>query len=113
MGGLLATEIFLKKPDLFDDYIIVSPSLWWGNQVLINEADSILKANTDLEKKVFLSLGTEHEVMHQVADMLAAAIRESGNDKLTLFYEPFLEEDHATILHRAAYRGFELLNASE
>ena len=27
LGGLLATEIFLKKPTLFNKYIIISPSL--------------------------------------------------------------------------------------
>ncbi len=109
MGGLLATEVLLKKPALFDDYIIVSPSLWWDNQSLVNSADSIFKSNQDLNKRIFLSLGKEHPVMHEVADKLDTAIRESGNENLTIFYETLLEEDHATILHRAAYRGFELL----
>ncbi|MEO6906064.1 MAG: alpha/beta hydrolase-fold protein, partial [Ginsengibacter sp.] len=31
LGGLLATEILLKEPTLFNKYIIVSPSLWWDN----------------------------------------------------------------------------------
>ena len=31
LGGLLATEILLKKPFLFNTYIIISPSLWWDN----------------------------------------------------------------------------------
>ncbi|MEP0176888.1 MAG: alpha/beta hydrolase-fold protein [Paraglaciecola sp.] len=31
LGGLLATEILFKKPDLFDNYIITSPSLWWDD----------------------------------------------------------------------------------
>jgi len=111
MGGLLATELLLKKPDLFDDYIIVSPSLWWDGQSLVDEAADILKANQNLEKNIFLSLGQEPDVMHEVADKLARAIEESGNDKLRLIYHPILEEDHATILHKAVYEGFEKLNA--
>ena len=31
LGGLLATEILLKKPTLFAKYIIISPSLWWDD----------------------------------------------------------------------------------
>lgn len=31
LGGLLATEILLKKPELFNQYIIISPSIWWDN----------------------------------------------------------------------------------
>ncbi|MEN7550500.1 alpha/beta hydrolase-fold protein [Rapidithrix thailandica] len=109
LGGLLATEIFLKKPQLFDDYIIVSPSLWWDQQSLVDTAASVLKANTSLKKKVFLSLGKEHEVMHEVADKLAHAIKNTGNSNITFFYESLLDENHATILHRAVYRAFECL----
>ncbi|CDF79063.1 esterase [Formosa agariphila KMM 3901] len=28
LGGLLATEILFKKPELFENYLIVNPSLW-------------------------------------------------------------------------------------
>ncbi|MCB0705556.1 MAG: alpha/beta hydrolase [Saprospiraceae bacterium] len=110
LGGLLASEILFKKPALFDDYIIVSPSLWWDQQSMINDVETYLQANPGLKKKVFVSLGTEHPVMHQVADKLVAALREAKNQEFTVFYETFPEENHATILHRAVYRAFELLN---
>lgn len=113
MGGLLATEILLKRPHLFDDYIIVSPSLWWDRQSLVNSADSILRAKPGLEKKVFISLGEEHPVMHEVADKLVKAVKNSGNENISLFYEPILEEDHATILHAAVYRAFRVMNERE
>lgn len=32
LGGLVATEILLKRHYLFEDHIIVSPSLWWDKQ---------------------------------------------------------------------------------
>ena len=32
LGGLLATEILFKRPELFENYIIVSPSLWWDRE---------------------------------------------------------------------------------
>ena len=110
MGGLIATEILMKRPQLFDDYIIVSPSLWWDQQSLVKTADDYFKKRNDLEKRVFVSLGKEHPVMHQVADMLVDAMRNSGNEKMTVFYEPILEEDHATILHMAVYKAFRILN---
>ena len=48
--------------------------------------------------------------MHKVADQLVDAIKKSGNEKITLFYEPILTEDHATILHKAVYAAFEKFN---
>ena len=109
MGGLLATEVLMKRPQLFDDYIIVSPSLWWDQQSLINTAEDYFNKHQELGKRVFVSLGKEHPVMHQVADMLVDAITNSGNEKMTVYYEPILDEDHATILHIAVYRAFRTL----
>lgn len=34
LGGLLATEILYFEPELFDRYLIVSPSLWWDHESL-------------------------------------------------------------------------------
>jgi len=110
LGGLLATEILMAKPALFNDYIIVSPSLWWNDQTLVKSAHAYFKEHQELEKKVFVSLGKEHPVMHKTADKLVDAIKKSGNEKITLFYEPILTEDHATILHKAVYTGFEKFN---
>lgn len=110
LGGLLATEILIKKPQLFDDYIIVSPSLWWNHQKLVNSASDYFKANTNLKKRIFVSLGKEHPVMHEVADKLVEAIKISGNKNIELHYVPILEEDHATILHKAVYEGLETFN---
>ncbi|AFM03264.1 putative hydrolase of alpha/beta superfamily [Bernardetia litoralis DSM 6794] len=121
LGGLLATEILFKKPYLFDDYVIVSPSLWWDNQKMVKKADNFLenlsknttelkKENPNYERKIFVSLGKEHPVMHKVADKLVDSIKkleETKNGIITLFYEPILKENHATILHLAVYKAFE------
>ncbi len=110
LGGLLATEILLKKPELFDDYIIVSPSLWWDEQRLVNQADSIFQINPELRKRVFVSRGDEGEVMNKVADQLVQSIKQSGNSYLKVYYQPINEENHATIMHKAVYAAFEALN---
>ena len=110
LGGLLATEILMKKAHLFNDYIIVSPSLWWNHQTLVDGAADYFKANMDLKKCVYVSLGKEHPVMHKVADKLVDAIKASNNNNIELYYVPILEEDHATILHKAVYEALETLN---
>ena len=107
LGGLLATEVLFKKPQLFADYIIVSPSLWWDQQAMVKEAGDYLRQHKDLQKRIFVSLGEEHPEMHKVADMLVEAIRASEHPGISLTYTPILEEDHATILHRAVYAAFQ------
>lgn len=113
MGGLLASEVLMRQPELFDDYVIVSPSLWWDQQSLVKQADKFFKLNTKLKKRIVVSIGTEHPAMHEVANKLIYAIRGSGNKNIELFYEHLPAESHATILHRAVYRSFELLYAKD
>ncbi len=110
LGGLVATEILLKRHYLFNDFIIVSPSLWWDKQKMINGASDFFKSNNQLKKRIFVSLGKEHPTMHEVADKLVNAIKDSENKNIELYYVPILEEDHATILHRAVYKAFEKFN---
>ncbi|MEL7531927.1 MAG: alpha/beta hydrolase-fold protein, partial [Bacteroidota bacterium] len=113
LGGLIATEFLMKKPALFTQYIIVSPSLWWNKQALIKTANQYFQTHPEIEAKVFVSLGEEHPVMHKVADELVESIQKSGNEKLSVHYLPILTEDHATILHKAVYAAFEWLYPKE
>lgn len=107
LGGLIASEILFKKPEMFDDYIIVSPSLWWDEQRMIKDAASYLKPLSGTNKRVYLSLGDEHPVMRQVADKLAEALKKAG---IKTWYEPIMTEDHATILHPAVFQAFKTLH---
>jgi len=113
LGGLLASEILLKRPQLFDTYMIISPSLWWNQQSMIPELEAYFKSNQELSKTVYVSLGKEHPVMQEVADKLVEAIRNGKNDKIQLIYKPMPEENHATILHKAIYEAFVVLYGKE
>lgn len=111
LGGLLATEILLHHPDLFDRYVIVSPSLWWNKGSLVQEAEDLLKTQGSGPQQVFLSIGTEGEEMQEGMDRLVAALKSHARPPFRWWYEPLPQENHATILHRAVYRAFERMNA--
>src|SRR5580704_2440977 len=59
LGGLLATEILLKKPALFTGYIIVSPSLWWDNGSILNLSSTVLAKNMNQNIDVYIAVGKE------------------------------------------------------
>ncbi|KAK9762208.1 hypothetical protein K7432_012286, partial [Basidiobolus ranarum] len=111
LGGLLTTEILLKKPTLFNNYVIVSPSLWWDNESLLTKAPGLLKAGRSKNIKVFLTVGTEGAVMEQDAAKLAAILKEIASEKIQLNFSPLPEENHLTILNRAAYKALGSLNS--
>ncbi|MEO5942811.1 MAG: alpha/beta hydrolase-fold protein [Ferruginibacter sp.] len=109
LGGLLATEILLKEPALFNDYIIISPSLWWDDESLLADAKKTLEKHTDKNIQVYISVGNEGKQMQDDVDDLVKTLK----PQYKVFYYPFPEENHATIMHRSLYKAFELLNKKE
>ncbi|TXF91204.1 SH3 domain-containing protein [Neolewinella aurantiaca] len=103
LGGLLATEVLLKYPGHFNDYIIVSPSLWWDKERLYNDMDSLVNALNVFPDRLFTSAGVEYPVMVDGPRKLARLLE----DKSRTTFEPLMDEDHNTILHEALYRALD------
>ena len=109
LGGLLSVEILLKKPALFTNYIIVSPSLWWDNESLLKNADSLFARQEDLKLQVYISVGTEGKIMEEDAKGIVAVLKKSNKKNLKLDFVLLPNENHATILHQAVYEALKIL----
>ena len=104
LGGLLATEILLKKPELFTHYLIVSPSLWWDDESLLKEANSLVSKQNYQNKYIYISVGEkEHATMKKEAKELYQLMKNS-NTKVD--FNLMVDENHATILHNSIYEAF-------
>ncbi len=109
LGGLLATKVLLEKPALFDNYVIVSPSLWWNSQALLESAGELMKKNQAPNRKVYLSVGDEHTEMKATARGLAEILKKSGWSNLRFQYDYLADENHATALHISVYNAMRFL----
>ncbi|WP_370979543.1 alpha/beta hydrolase [Agaribacterium sp. ZY112] len=56
-GGLLGLSILFERPELFDQYIIGSPSLWYDNAAIFNLEKNYAKNNKDLAANVLMYIG--------------------------------------------------------
>jgi predicted alpha/beta superfamily hydrolase len=111
LGGLLATEILFKKPELFNKYVIISPSLWWDDSSVLN-----LPLNIKKNTSVYIATGKEGlaptekpHVMEVDANLLADKLIKAQNDKLKVSFDYLPKEDHATIGHQAIYNALQFL----
>lgn len=109
LGGLLATEILFKKPMLFTEYIIVSPSLWWDNESLLKDAKMFLGAHSKMPANVYVAVGSEGEIMEREAKMLAELLKDSRKPNLKSEFLFLPNENHATILHQSVNDIFKLM----
>ncbi len=116
LGGLLAAEILLKKPQLFDTYIIVSPSLWWDAGSLLQYKPKTLDSTYTRATQVYIAVGKEGitpteppRVMEVDANLLADKLRARKAPGLHIHFDYLPDEDHATIMHRAVLNAFKVL----
>ncbi|ARS39708.1 esterase [Sphingobacteriaceae bacterium GW460-11-11-14-LB5] len=116
LGGLLATEILIKKPALFNQYIIISPSLWWNNGSLLNQDSKIKESTFKQQTSVYIAVGKEGltpteipRVMEVDANVLAEKIKGFKNKNVKVYFDFLPQENHATIMHQAVSNSFKFL----
>jgi hypothetical protein len=105
LGGLLATEILFKKPGLFNQYVIVSPSLWWDKESLLR----IQKQPITQPTRVFVAVGKEGRIMERDAKKLYRYLKNTSSPMLSPRFEFLKNKNHATIFHQAVFDAFEQL----
>ncbi|MEO7140866.1 MAG: alpha/beta hydrolase-fold protein [Ferruginibacter sp.] len=110
LGGLVATEILFKRPELFTNYLIISPSLWWDNESLLRVYPKINAPIFTKATSIYIAVGKEGEKMVGDAKKLESILRNARKKNVTVNFEYFNAENHASILHNAVYKGFELMN---
>lgn len=113
LGGLLATEVLLKKPSLFNRFVIVSPSLWWDNGSLLKFT---IERQVTQPTSVYIGVGkegltpsTNPRVMEVDANLLVEKLKSTKNKFLNVQFDYLPDEDHATIMHQAVFNAFKLL----
>jgi len=109
LAGLFSAELLLKQPYLFDNYMIVSPSLWWGHQELLKNTEKLLETNLRKKVRVYLGVPNRDEDirMYQDAEAFYKVIR--NNKKMDVIFDYMPEELHSTVIHQAVYNAFKRL----
>lgn len=116
LGGLLATEILMTRPMMFDKYIIISPSLWWDDGGLLSKNSAILEEGYDVPIAVYIGVGREgsidgsaEHVMERDAQKLAAKISAARSKNIKVYFDYLPDENHATVTHQAVFNALRLL----
>jgi predicted alpha/beta superfamily hydrolase len=106
LAGLLATEILLKHRNLFDHYVIITPSLWWGDGELLRRAPALLQSGGSKPVSVYLAACNKDEDkgMYDAAVSLRDILQ--NTPKLDFHYDYLPDELHSTAIHQAVYNAF-------
>lgn len=104
-GGLFAIHTFLTKPELFNAYISVSPSLWWDDQRLISDAKNYFEKTKSLENTLFVSMAAEGDRMLNPYNEFVKSAKGHHIEGLLFSSKEFSDEDHGSTVLRSHYFG--------
>jgi predicted alpha/beta superfamily hydrolase len=105
-GGLFAIHAFLTRPEIFNAYIAVSPSMHWDNNLLSRKAEEFFKDRKELNRTLFFTLANEGGAMREGFDRFKGVL---GKNKPKGFeWDSMLmeDEDHGSVVMRSHYHGF-------
>jgi predicted alpha/beta superfamily hydrolase len=113
LAGLFVVDTFLNAPDMFDDYVSISPSLWWDDRALALSSPGQLATHLSAGHRLYLTMGDEGDAMQTGLDELLDALHAQPADTVDWTYvDRRTTATHATIYHAAALDALRWLYAT-
>ncbi|MGJ8561946.1 MAG: alpha/beta hydrolase [Alphaproteobacteria bacterium] len=105
LAGLFVMDTFMRRPDMFNIYIAMDPSLWWDNHSLSTNAATTLAAYDQQPRKLWFTASNVGDI-NQHTKQLAEALDAAAPNGLTWTYDPRPKEKHHTIFRATKEDAF-------
>ncbi|MBO1255384.1 alpha/beta hydrolase [Alteromonas sp. 5E99-2] len=107
-GGQFAINTLVKRPDVFQGIIAISPSLYWNNQQLLGIAEKALKSD-QLQGRLYVSIANEEPAMTESYQHFLDLLISYPSDELMVKSQIFSNETHNTTVLQGQYAGLKYL----
>lgn len=108
-GGLLAAEILFTRSKLFHNYMLISPSLWWDDSLLVRTNTANITDNT----RIYVAVWNRDALSLKATAKLMSKLRLTNKllpeKSLLLTYDIIDIHDHGNIINTAMYNAFKTL----
>ena len=112
-GGLFGSFVLFTQPELFDRYLLVSPSLWYDRYVALRLEREFRSRSAALPVRLYLAVGDrEHNGSRSMVrdlDGFAAQIAAHRYGGLVLRHQTLDDETHNSVFPRALSNGLRFL----
>ncbi|UOB16854.1 alpha/beta hydrolase [Abyssalbus ytuae] len=107
-GGLFTMSALYKSTSLFNSYVAIDPSLWWDEEWLVRQSDSVFKHKNFKHRKLFLAGANSHGMHKNPGKQLEAHSKaqkdflnktHAHHPKKLRFHNKFYKnEDHGSVI---------------
>lgn len=115
LGGTFILNSLVDCPELFNDYLAMSPNLQLDEGEIVLKINRNLKEISQLNKSVFVSIGSEGEIddlFRPYVETLNESMQKMDESSFRWHFELSQEIDHAAIPLSSIYRGLLYLGAT-
>ncbi|WMQ64425.1 alpha/beta hydrolase [Imtechella halotolerans] len=103
-AGLFVVETFMLHPEIFDYYIAMDPALWFNEQYLVKNFESLSRGQNYQAKKFWFA-GSSAEDISKHTRELESKLKNS-QFKFNWKYEDEPQEEHHTIFRNTKEKAF-------
>ena len=111
-GGLFAINSLVTRPEIFDAYIAISPSLQWNDQRLVDRAETFFENTEKLDASLFMTVGNEGNGLLGGVRKLSGVLDEKSPSGFEWHFEHMPMETHNSVPQRSTYQGLEFVFAN-
>ena len=104
-GGLFAVHALITRPDLFNSYVAVSPSLQWSDDATLKRAEEFFKTRKELHATLFTSLGNEPGDIGKDFEAFKQLLAKNQVKGFEWEAQQMTDEDHGSVVLRSHYFG--------
>lgn len=116
LGGLFGSYVLLTKPQMFQAYILGSPSLWFDKHEILKYEEAYAATHTDLPAKVMMYAGMYETIKpgpryFKDTDLLGnmqsfeRTLKSHAYPSLSIGSQVITDEDHLTVFPSLISRG--------
>jgi len=116
LGGLFGSYVLLTRPEMFQSYILSSPSLWFDKHAILESESAYAAGHSDLSARVMMTSGMYETVRpgpryfkqnDMIGDMRAfeRRLKARAYPHLSIDSKVIEDEDHLTVFPAAISRG--------
>lgn len=104
-GGLFAINALITRPELFNSYVAVSPSLQWSDEATLKRAEEFFKTRKELKATLFASLGNEPGAIGKSFEAFKQMLAKAQVKGFEFEAQQMMDEDHGSVVLRSHYLG--------
>jgi predicted alpha/beta superfamily hydrolase len=104
-GGLFAVHALITRPELFNSYVAVSPSLQWSDDATLKRAEEFFKTRKELHATLFTSLGNEPGDIGKGFEAFKQLLAKNQVKGFEWEAQQMTDEDHGSVVLRSHYFG--------